>query len=270
MVVTNLVRGPRARPWIWLVPIAAMAWLGVGCPALNQKNIKQAEIEYDLGVNDLKAGRVREAMNCFMQAVDLHPDFAQAHNGLGLAKHFLGQNEGALVHLEKALELKPEYSEVLNNMARVYISLGRFREAIPLLEKALEDVFLRERYLTESNLGWALFQIGKEDAGMKHVTNALAQNETYCVGYEYLGLMHQKRKAYKKAVRELEQLVVHCPRYASGHLNLGKVLLMDGKLDEGCKHLDLCLAMGRMTPVGQECDRLFLASCPGGSRRATP
>ncbi len=272
MVVPTPARGPMVKTWIWLASIAAMALLGAGtgCPGLDRKDLRQAEIEYDMGVNDLKAGRVREAMNCFTNSVELHPDFAQAHNGLGLVMHFLGRNEGALEHFEKALQLKPDYSEVRNNMARVYISLGRFREAIPLLQKALENVFLHERYLAESNLGWALFQIGREEEGMKRVMNALAHNEKYCVGYEYLGLMYQKRKAYEEAVRELELLVEHCPKYASGHLNLGKVFLMMGNLEKGCKHLGLCLAMGRMTLVGRECDRLFRASCPKESRGVTP
>jgi type IV pilus assembly protein PilF len=233
------------------------------------KDIKQAEITYDLGVNDIRAGRLTEALKNFLEAAKLYPEFAEAQNGLGLVHHLLGNHEKALAHFEKALALKPDYSEVMNNMARVYISQGRYRLAVPLLRKALEDVFLKERYLAESNLGWALFHTGDEDEGFKCVRNALALNERYCVGYEYLGLMHQARKQYQEAVREFGELTKLCPRYITGWLNLGKVHLMMGDDSHGCQALDRCRSVSRMTDVGRECDRLFQASCPEGPSPAS-
>jgi type IV pilus assembly protein PilF len=237
--------------------------LAAGCFGTTERDIKQAEIQYDMGVNELKAGRVREAMNNFMQAVDLHPEFALAHNGLGLALHLLGRNDQALEQFEKALELKPDFNAVRNNLARVYISQGRFREAIPQLKKALEDVFLPERYLAESNLGWALFQVGQEEEGMQRVMNALAQNERFCVGYEYLGMMYKKQEKIQEAIREFHQLIEFCPDYLTAHLNLGKILLMAGQVEMGCKHLGICKGSHRMSVLGRECERLLKASaCP--------
>jgi type IV pilus assembly protein PilF len=236
----------------------------------SAKDVKQAEITYDLGVGELREGRVTEALKNFLESVKLNPEFAEAHNGLGLAHHLLGNHEKALAHFEKALELKPDYSEVRNNMARVYIGQNRFRLAIPLLRKALEDVFLKERYLAESNLGWSLFQIGEVDEAFKHVRNALAQNERYCVGYEYLGLMHQSRKQYSEAIREFSALTEKCPRYITGWLNLGKAYLMQGNGGSGCTALERCRSISRMTDVGQECQRLFDASCSNRPPPAPP
>lgn len=236
----------------------------------SAKDIKQAEISYDLGVGELRAGRITEALKNFLESVKLNPDFAEAHNGLGLAHHLLGNHEKALAHFEKSLELKPDKAEVMNNMARVYISQSRFRLAIPLLRKALEDVFLKERYLAESNLGWSLFQIGEVDEAFKCVRNALAQNERYCVGYEYLGLMHQSRKEYSEAIREFSELTKQCPRYITGWLNLGKTHLMQGDDGNGCTALERCRSISRMTDVGRECQRLFDSSCPQSPPPAHP
>jgi tetratricopeptide (TPR) repeat protein len=243
----------------------------VGCvTGPTAKDIKQAEITYDLGVGELRAGRVTEALKNFMESVKMNPDFAEAHNGLGLAHHLLGNHEKALAHFQKSLELKPGQSDVMNNMARVYISQNRFRLAIPLLRKALEDVFLKERYLAESNLGWSLFQIGEVDEAFKCVRNALALNERYCVGYEYLGLMYQSRKEYSKAIREFTELTDKCPRYIKGWLNLGKTHLMQGDEGNGCTALERCRSLSRMTDVGRECQRLFDTSCPDSPPPAPP
>jgi len=215
-----------------------------------------------MGVNEIRAGRLTEALKNFIESSRLNPEFAQAHNGLGLAHHLLGNYEKALAHYGRALELKPDYSEVMNNMARVYIGQDRYRLAIPLLRKALLNVFLKERYLAESNLGWSLFKIGEHDEGFKRVRNAVAQNERYCVGYEYLGLMHKSRKEYKEAIREFCELTERCPTYITGWLNIGKVHLMTGDDGNGCAALERCRTISRMTDVGRECERLYASNCP--------
>jgi len=232
------------------------------CLGTTQKERKQAEIQYDLGVNELKLGKIPEAMNFFTESLKLFPEFPPAENGLGLSLYFLGKFQQALKHFRRALELNPKYSEVRNNMARVYLSLGRYREAIPILKKALEDVFLPDSYLAESNLGWALFNVGKQKEGIKLVMESLAKNENYCIGYQYLALMYKKQKRYDDSLREFGNVVKKCPEYPQGHLNKGKLHLMMGQVDWGCAELNQCRDLGRMTPVGQECDHLIRISCP--------
>jgi tetratricopeptide (TPR) repeat protein len=254
---------------------SSFCWLVIftllGCATgPTAKIIRQAEISYDLGVNEFRAGRLTEALKNFIESSRLNPEFARAHNGLGLVYHLMGDPANALAHFKKALELKPDYSEVLNNMARVYIGQNRFRLAIPLLRKALQDVFLKERYLAESNLGWSLFQVGEEDEGLKRVRNAVAQNERYCVGYEYLGLMHKSRKEYQKAIREFAELTERCPGYIAGWLNLGKVHLMTGDDGNGCAALERCRSTSRMTDLGRECERIYTTSCSPTSSPGSP
>jgi Tfp pilus assembly protein PilF len=231
------------------------------CVGPTPKQLKQAEIHYDLGVNDIKAGKFTQALKNFLDACRLNPKFGEAQAGLGLVYYMLGQHEKALAHYHEALKLRPKDSSLLNNMARVYISQNKYRVAIPLLEKALEDVFLKERYLAESNLGWALFNTGKIKEGFKYVRNALAQNSNYCVGYEYLGLMYQTNKELENSIVEFKQLTQLCPAYLPGYFLLGKVLLMKGNELEGCKNLQACWEQSRMSEVGHECGRLLKLSC---------
>ncbi|MBW2703720.1 MAG: tetratricopeptide repeat protein [Deltaproteobacteria bacterium] len=244
-----------------LLASCIFVFLGACVTGPSQKDIKQAEIRYDLGVGELHGGQFRQALRSFMAAVKVHPDFALAHNGLGLAYMVMGQNQLAETHLKRALELKPDLSEVLNNLARLYMNQKRFRQAIPLLEKALEDMFLKERYLAESNLGWALFMTGKQKKGMDRVMTALAQNEKLCVGYLYLGLMYEKRKQYDKSVEELQQLVEYCPDYPEGLFALAKVLLLQGNIRAGCRHLASCRDLGRRSQTGRSCQRLIDQNC---------
>jgi type IV pilus assembly protein PilF len=243
--------------------LMSAAWLAVcGCVSgPSPKEQRQAEIQYDLGVDHLRSGRPREALREFLASEKINPEFAELQNALGLTYYLLGNSTAALQHFEKALQLKPDYSEVLNNMARVYIAQGRFRPAIELLEKALQDVFLRERYLAESNLGWALFQVGEKERAYQLVKNALAQNQRYCVGYQYLGLMQQSDKDLEMAAQSLGKALEYCPEFTEAKRDLGKVLLMQGEVNSGCRLLKECQEAGPMTQLGQECERLWRASC---------
>jgi type IV pilus assembly protein PilF len=250
------------RSHLFFTVLALVGLLACACVSgPGPKEIKEAEIQYDLGVTDLRDGKLKEALNDLLESVRLNPYSSTTHYALGSVYYFLGDFEKSIVHFQKALELRHDYDEARANLARVYISQKRFQEAIPLLEKALEYIFLPERYLAESNLGWAKFQIGEHEEGIKLVRGALAKNEKYCVGYEYLGLMHQARREYERAVYELSNFIKYCPEAMQGYLELGKAQLMKGDEKGGCASLETCRHQNRMTLVGQECERLHEVSC---------
>jgi Tfp pilus assembly protein PilF len=255
------VKDVCSRAWIRGVWAAAALGAGLLPACASQKDEQQAEIQYDLGVNDLQAGQVQQALKEFQEATKLNEEFYQAFNGLGLTHHFLGNEQKAIECFQRALELNPDFSSARANLGRVFITQGRFREAIPALEKALEDVFLPERFVAEANVGWALFQVGQEDEGMRRVMSALAQNETFCVAYEYLGLMQQKRRAFPEAIEYLKTLVKMCPEYVQGYLHLAKVHLLSGDNPNGCTYLENCIQKGHMSLAAQECQRLQRLSC---------
>jgi type IV pilus assembly protein PilF len=251
-----------ARPFARLMACALPCLIAAACVSgPGPKEIKQAEIQYDLGVTDLREGKLQEALSNLLESARINPDSATTQFALGSVYYLLGDFEQSIAHFQKALEFRPDYHEARANLGRVYISQKRFQEAIPMLEKALEYVFLPERYLAESNLGWAKFQIGEHEEGFKLVRDALAKNETYCVGYEYLGLMYQARKDYEHATAELSNFIKYCPQAMQGYLELGKAQLMKGDDRAGCSSLDTCRRRHRMTAVGQECERLYQLSC---------
>jgi len=246
-----------------LVAACALGWLVfLACVSgPGPKEIKDAEIQYDLGVTDLREGKLKEALASLLESARLNPESATTQFALGSVYYLIGDFEKSIARYQKALELKPDYHEARANLGRVYISQQRYREAVPLLEKALEYVFLPERYLAESNLGWAKFQLGEQEEGLRLVRDAIAKNEKYCVGYEYLGLMHQARKDYAQAVAELSNFVKYCPQAMQGYLELGRAQLMHGDDQAGCRSLDTCWRRHRMTAIGQECERLYQMSC---------
>ena len=252
-----------------LAALSCGVLLAAGCVrGPDPKQIKMAQIEYDLGLENLRAGRIREALGSFLKAEKLNPDFVELQHSLGLCYYFLGKYDEAVRHFDRALKLKPDYSVVYNDKARVYLDQGRYRLAVPLLQKALDDVFLRNRFIVEANLGWALFKLGDKAKGYRLVKNSLAQNDKYCIGYHYLGLMYREDEDLEQAEANLKKVGELCPALLQAWFDLAKVQTLRGKLGDACSSLKRCFEPSKMTPLGERCFGLYRSTCgqhPGDS-----
>ena len=83
-------------------------------------------------------GQVDEAIAHYQKALEIKPDFAEAHNNLGAALAGRGQFDEAIAH-SKALEIKPDYADVHRNLdvvrsqrERILKALSKRRESLRL------------------------------------------------------------------------------------------------------------------------------------------
>ncbi len=70
--------------------------------------------------------------------LEIDPEFADAHNILGIVLARAGKLDDAVAHLEKAAAKTPGSVEYQFNLGRVLAARSSFREAIPHFEKAVE------------------------------------------------------------------------------------------------------------------------------------
>jgi len=61
-------------------------------------------------------GKLEEAETSYRKAITLKPDFAEAHNNLGIILKELGKLEEAETSYRKAITLKPDFAEAHNNL----------------------------------------------------------------------------------------------------------------------------------------------------------
>jgi tetratricopeptide (TPR) repeat protein len=93
----------------------------------------------------IKAKKYDLAIMALEKLIEKYPDFALAHNDLGVLHYNNGQKEKALSHHEKAFELQPDNITIQKNLANYYhIELGKLEEAMQIYLKILnhnpEDV----------------------------------------------------------------------------------------------------------------------------------
>ena len=127
--------------------------LNVDAPNVTAASNPEAYNAYLLGQHQIKRRTkldIESAIANYQQAIDIDPDYAPAHAGLGLGWYLLTASNStygtltleeslakALPHLETAMELDPELPEALGAYGLTLDAQLRFEEAIPYFEKAL-------------------------------------------------------------------------------------------------------------------------------------
>ncbi|MCA1815960.1 MAG: tetratricopeptide repeat protein [Acidobacteria bacterium] len=75
---------------------------------------------YNMGLSYAALGKTAEATAAFKKAVEISPDFAEAHYNLGLACARAEQYQQAADEFKRAIRLKPDYAEAHYNLGLVY------------------------------------------------------------------------------------------------------------------------------------------------------
>ena len=83
-------------------------------------------------------GKLDEAVACYRRALELKPDYAEAHNNLGIALKDQGKLDEAVACYRRALELKPDYAEAHGNLGNALKDQGKSDEAVACYRRALE------------------------------------------------------------------------------------------------------------------------------------
>jgi tetratricopeptide (TPR) repeat protein len=134
-------------------PKAAIAHLKVGMVLQKTGRLTEAENEYRLSIqsdprqaiayNNLawiaaeRKTNLNEAMTWANKAVQLNPQVAGFHGTLGWVYRAAGQNDKAVLSLEKAASLAPSQPEILYHLGMVYAETGKTQRAVETLKKAV-------------------------------------------------------------------------------------------------------------------------------------
>ncbi len=77
----------------------------------------------------------KKAIQFFEKAIELNPNLAQAHDGLGIAYLVSGDLDKAIYYWEKVMKIMPSNTNTVYNLSRAYLTKGEKRKALALLEQ---------------------------------------------------------------------------------------------------------------------------------------
>jgi tetratricopeptide (TPR) repeat protein len=139
---------------------------------------RQAAIDsYNQGVMYEQQGVLDEAISHYQRAVELKPDFAEAHNNLGNALTSRERYKEALVCFLNTLALNPASVHACNNLGNTLTNLDRLDEALAGYERAIAiDPFHPEAY---NNRGKTLNDMNRHEEALASYDRALTLKPDY-------------------------------------------------------------------------------------------
>ncbi len=188
-----------------------------------------ADAHYNLGIAFAQTDRIEDAINQYEQALRLAPDSAETHNNLGIALKQMGRLDDAISHFEQAVRIAPNDAEVHYNLATTLRQVGKNNEAIVHFEQAvhLKPDFVGAHY----NLGAALVKAGRMEEGIQHFEQALRLKPDYNE-HNKLGIALMQVGKIPDAIRHFEEALRLNPNLPEVHYNLAAALERTGKFSE--------------------------------------
>lgn len=180
-----------------------------------------ADAHNNLGVALAAQGRMDDAMARYRRALALKPDFADAHGNLGVALAAQGRNADAISHYERVLVLNPDHPGAHYNLAIALAAQGRIAEAVTHYRCAL--ALNPQDADAHNNLGNALDGLGDPDAAMTHYTRALAINPDHAEAHNNLGNIFREQGRFDAAMAHYDRAIAIEPASAEAHFHRAEI-----------------------------------------------
>jgi tetratricopeptide (TPR) repeat protein len=189
-----------------------------------------AQTAYERGNLLLDQGKTDEAIALFQKAIQLDPDFGDAHYELGSALGMRGQWQQAIVEFQQAIRLQPNDQESHYNLGHALLTeqdldaaIGEFRRAILLKS---DDAY------AYTDLGIALDRKGKRDEAIAAYRQAIRLEPSNAAIHTNLGVALVRQGKHEEGIESLREALRLQPTAAAIHYNLGNALDRMGKHEE--------------------------------------
>ena len=174
-------------------------------------------------------GRFKEVIELLRKALELKPNYPEAHNNLGNALKEQGNLDAAIASYKSALQLKPNYPSAHNNLGNALKQQGNLDAAIASYNSALQ--FNPNYPDAHYNLGNALNQQGDLDAAIASYNSALQLQPNKPEVHNNLGNALKEQGNLDAAIASYNSALQLNPNNPEAHYNLGNALEEQGNLD---------------------------------------
>ncbi len=186
---------------------------------------KEASTFCILGTVLESLGRTKEAKRCFLEAIEIDPDFDEAHYNLAVNEE---QSDPLVAerHLLKAIEIDPGYSEAHRELGWVLIGLGQDVRA---------EYHLRRNIELDGNDAWARVYLGNllwkradSSAAVAEFQKAIELRPDHAYPYWSLANFYESEQNWETATVLYERALEADPEDEVAHMNFGRMLLKQG------------------------------------------
>ncbi len=153
---------------------------------------------YNLGVALAKQGQSKAAIAQYEATLAIDPTYFEAHNNLGVQLEDQGRRDEAITHYRQALQIKPDYARAHLNLAIALAPTGHLAPAGRLAEaeKHYRTALQLRPDWAEAHYYWgqSLRQAGHGDEAMAHYQAALELDQDYAPARTALEQVRQEKR----------------------------------------------------------------------------
>lgn len=193
-----------------------------------------------LGVLSWRQSRMYTDIESLWQTtIARNPSAFLACNNLGNILAAQGKEDEAIAQFRRAIEIKPDYEEAHYNLANALDRQGKRDEAIDNYEKAIE--INPNLVAAHNNLGTAFLNQGRLEAASEQYRQALDKDPAYAEAHNNLGFLLEKQGKAAEAIREYQQAIELNPNRAEFYSNMGNLLATQGRTTEAAQQFQKAL-----------------------------
>jgi protein O-GlcNAc transferase len=142
-------------------------------------------------------------MACYQRALTLKPDYAEAHNNLGIAFQEQGKLDDAVAYYRNALHLRPNYCQALSNLGNALLGQNKWPEALASYQQAL--CFQPDDANAYYNLGCAFRQASMLDEAEANFRQAVRFQPNFAAAYNNLAVVFQDQGKLEEALASFQR-----------------------------------------------------------------
>ncbi len=161
-----------------------------------QLNPDFGDAHLNLGLILKKLGKLQDAELSYRKAIEVNPDFAEAHLNLGLILKKLGKLQDAELSYRKAIKVNPNFTEAHSNLGNILKDLGNLKEAEISTRKAIQlNPDFAKAYFVLSNLQYSNdSKIWQDKLFSESILNNKSQKDIIDIYFARANFLHKKKK----------------------------------------------------------------------------
>lgn len=200
--------------------IVAAAVMLVACTSTAERksekdNAARAASAYtQLGTEYLREGKYELSRTKLEKALELDPDFAQAHGAIAVLYERVGDTRLAEKHYKRAVQLSPDDSGGLNNYGQFLCFQGRYQEANEAFMKAANNPFYTSPAVPFTNAGLCAKRIPDAAQAEQYFRQALQQDPKFAPALLQMAVLNFEQGNFLSArayLERFEQVAEHSP-----------------------------------------------------------
>ncbi|PKB71215.1 MAG: hypothetical protein BZY87_06675 [SAR202 cluster bacterium Io17-Chloro-G6] len=169
----------------------------------------------------------QEEVDCYLRALEMRSDYAEAHNNLGVVMRAQGEEGQAAEHYRQAIKIRPSYPEANYNYAVLLHSRGNLNGATDRYQEALR---VRPDYVdAHYGLGNLRRAMGEAGQAEHHYAEALRLRPAYAEVHNNLAILLDDMGQAERAQRHYQEALRIRPDYPEAHYNFALALESAGR-----------------------------------------